>query len=194
MILDAVVLAVLLIFIFWGTRRGLAKMILSLVSYGVSIVAGYLLYRPVSEMLGRLEVAQGLAAKMEESGVLESIPGIMRDAPLTANAADMVYTAAAEAAVAILSFLAVVIIVRVVLFFVSVIIGVASSLPVVHQANSLGGGVIGFCLGVIFELLVFGVIGVMEAFGSLSVAGDMLAGSHIAALIYNNNPLLGLLI
>lgn len=190
MVLDAVVLAVLLIFIFWGTKRGLAKMALSAVSYVLSMAAGYVLYRPVSEFLIRMKIAEGLVTKMEESGVLERLPGVMLDVPFVSSAADEIYTAAANAAVAIVSFLAVVIIVRLALFFISIIIGAAGSLPVIHQANGLAGGALGFCLGVVFELIVFAVIGVLEAFGTVNIAGGLFADSHIAALIYNNNPLL----
>lgn len=194
MTLDIAVLAFLLAFVLWGAHRGLAKVIFSAVSSLVSLIAGYLLYRPLVAYLDKIGVADGLAAKMEASGVLGSLPGIMRDLPLTSSAAGEMYRSLASAAVCVISFAAVVIIVKLILFFVSAIIGVTSSLPVIHQANGLAGGLLGFALGALFLLLIFAVLGSLEAFGRLGVMSSWLDGSHIAALIYNNNPLLGLII
>lgn len=194
MILDAIVIAVLLAFIFWGSKRGMAKMVLSTVSFALSLVAGYVLYRPVSAFLGKMQIAEGLAAKLEESGAIARLPGVMKDIPFASSAAIELYRGVAVAAVTAISFLAVVIIVRFTLFFISLVVGVASNLPVIHQANSLIGGVLGFAMGLLVVLLFFAVIGVMEAFGINNIIGSLLADSNIAALIYNNNPLLDLIL
>ena len=194
MILDAIVIAALLVFIFWGVKRGLAKMVFSLVSMAVSLLAGFFLCGPVSALLEKLEVADGLAGRLEESDALGHLPGVMLDLPFTSAAENMIYRSVAGAAVSVMSFVAVVIVVKLVLFFITTIVGLASSLPVVHQANGLAGGVIGFCLGILFELLIFAVIGALEAFGRFSVMGTLIADSHIAALMYDGNPLLSVLI
>ncbi len=51
MITDAAVIGILLVFVFWGSKRGLVKMLLSLLSMAISIVAAFLLYRPISAFL-----------------------------------------------------------------------------------------------------------------------------------------------
>ncbi len=191
MLADIITLAVLLAFIFWGTKRGLAKMAFSAVSYALSLVAGCFLYRPLNSFLVKMKIAEGLALKMEKNAVIEKLPGVMQDLPFVSS--DDVYGVLASAAVTLVSFLSVVIIVRLVIFLVSMIIGAANSLPVIHQANSLAGGIMGFVIGLLFELIVFAAMGALEAFGTLSIAGQ-LDGSLVASLIYNNNPLLELII
>lgn len=192
MLADVITLALLLVFILWGTKRGLAKMALSAVSYVISLIAGYLLYRPVNSFLAEMRIAEGIASKLRENAIIEYLPGIMQDLPFVSS--DEIYGVIAAAAVTAASFLAVVIIVRLVLFMLSLIIGAANSLPVIHQANSLAGGIMGFVLGLMLELIIFAAIGVLEAFGTASIAAKWLDGSLLAALIYNNNPLLGLLL
>lgn len=194
MVIDIVLIIFLFAFVLWGTIRGMARMIFSAVSSILALVAGYLLYKPISSVLEKLEVADGLAGKMAQNGIMERLPGIMRDLPMVSSAVDEMYRSVAVAAVGVMSFVAVVIVVKLVLFLVSAIIGLASNLPVVHQANGLGGGLIGFGIGIVFALLIFTVLSALEAFGKIDVMSTWLDGSYIATLIYNNNPLLGTLI
>lgn len=194
MIIDIALIVFLLAFVLWGTMRGMARMIFSAVSSILALVAGYVLYKPISSILEKLEVADGLAGKMAENGIIERLPGIMRDLPMVSSAVDEMYRSVAVAAVGVMSFVAVVIVVKVVLFLISAIIGLASNLPVIHQANGLGGGLIGFGIGIVFALLIFTVLSALEAFGKIDVMSTWLDGSYIASLIYNNNPLLGTLI
>ncbi len=188
--LDIATLVFLLAFVLWGSRRGLMKTVLSLVSMAVSLVAGYLLFRPVSAMLSRLEVAGAIAKKLSESNMLENLPGVMRDLPIASAATDGLYGAVAQAAVDVLGFMAVVIVVKLALLIISGVLGAASSLPVVRQANGLAGGALGFALGAVFALVVFACLGALEAFGKINIMGELLRGSRFASLLYNNNPLL----
>lgn len=194
MVIDIVLIVFLLAFVLWGMKSGMARMIFSAVSSILALVAGYVLYKPIGSVLEKLEVADGLAGKMAENGIMENLPGIMRDLPMVSSAVDEMYRSVAVAAVGVMSFVAVVIVVKLVLFLISAIIGLASNLPVVHQANGLGGGLIGFGIGIIFTLLIFTVLSALEAFGKIDVMSTWLDGSYIASLIYNNNPLLGTLI
>lgn len=191
MIADSAVIAVLLLCIFWGSKRGIAKMVLNIAGFGISAAAGLLLYKPVSSFLETMEISKGLAEKLRETGAIENMPGIMLDSAMS-YVADDIYAGAANTAVSVISFLAVLIIVRLVLFLISMIMGVASSLPVIHQINGLAGGIAGFCMGAIIILVALAVVGIMEAFGTGSIAEQLFNGSNIALLIYNNNPILGI--
>ncbi len=188
--LDIATLAVLLAFVLWGSRRGLVKTAFSLVSMAASLAAGYLLFRPVSAALARLNVADAIAKKLSESDMLASLPGVMRDLPIASAAADGLFGAVAQAAVDVLGFMAVVVVVKLLLFIISATLGIASSLPVVRQANGLAGGALGFALGAVFVLVVFACLGALEAFGKINVMSGLLQGSRFASLLYNNNPLM----
>lgn len=189
MIADALVIAVLLVCIFWGSKQGIAKMFLNILGWAISFVAGVLLYNPVRGLLEAMEISKGIALKLKETGAMEGIPGIMLDRAVP-GMTEGIYMEAANTAVSVISFVAVLIIVRVVLFLITLIMGVASNLPVIHQINGLAGGIAGFFVGVVVILVAFAAMGAFEAFG-INQAAQIFDGSNIAWLIYNNNPLLG---
>ncbi len=190
MILDIITLALLLVFIFWGTKRGAMKMLLSIVSYGAAIAAGFLFYRPIAELLNTMGITEGLAHKLEQNAAAMLLPGVMRDLPFMAESAGEMAMSAASAAVSAVSFIAAAVLVRLVLFVISAVLGIAGSLPIIRQANGLVGGIAGWGVGVLIELIAFGILAVFEVFGKTGTAAQLMEGSQIAMLIYNNNPLL----
>lgn len=192
MIFDGAAIALLLIFAFWGSKRGILKMVLSIVSFAVAIVLGCLLYNPISALLESAGIGEGISNKILESGALDSVPGVMLDVPFVSEGAEALADSAAAAALCAVSFLAVVILSRLVLFLVSVILSVAGRAPVVRQANGLAGAAAGICVGILIEFIILGVIAVLEIFGKTSVAPLILSDSTLTAIMYNNNPLLGI--
>ena len=195
MIIDLLTVIFLAAFVFWGTKRGAMKMLLSAVSFAVSMLIGVLVYRPISGLLESLGIVEGLTAKLTEniSGIA-NLPGIMLDTAHIAMTEEIMTGTIARAAVFSISFLAVVILVRIVLFIVGAAVGLAGSMPVIKQTNGLLGGVGGFIVGMLIVLLAFGVIAVMEVFGSSGIAESVFGSSHLAVFIYDNNPLLGMVV
>lgn len=193
MIIDIITVVFLLGFVFWGTKRGAMKMILSAVSLLASVVLGFLLCGPISSALEGLGITAGLTEKLTEniSGIA-NLPGIMRDVSAVSEAEAELAGSIAHAAVNAVSFLAVIVLARVVLFIVVLIMDVAGSMPVIKQTNSLMGGIAGFVAGIGIVFLVFGIIAVAEVFGSSEIAQQLFSGSYVASLLYDNNPLLGL--
>ena len=195
MIIDLITVIFLVVFVFWGKKRGAMKMLLSAVSFVVSMLIGVFAYRPISGLLTNLGIVDGLSQKLTENmDSINELPGIMRDLTSITEMETELSTAIAAAAVALISFLTVVILVRIVLFVVSVAVGLAGALPVVKQANGLFGGIVGFIVGMLIVLLAFGAIAVMEVFGSSGIAESVFSGSHLAVMIYDNNPLLGMVV
>ena len=195
MIIDLITVIFLVAFVFWGKKRGAMKMLLSAVSFVVSMLIGVFAYRPISGLLTNLGIVDGLSQKLTENmDSINELPGIMRDLTSITEMETELSTAIAAAAVALISFLTVVILVRIVLFVVSVAVGLAGALPVVKQANGLFGGIVGFIVGMLIVLLAFGAIAVMEVFGSSGIAESVFSGSHLAVMIYDNNPLLGMVV
>ncbi len=193
MLIDVIMLLLLLVFALYGVKRGGAKMILSMASFVLSLIAGLLLYRPISEILKNTGMAQGLSAKLaERMDITGQLPEIMRSYALSAE--QELFTSIAEAALSVICFIAVLLLVRIILGIVSTFLGIASSLPVLRQANELLGGVLGLLLGVMAVLILLGIFALIEAFGSDGTVEPLLEGSIVTRAIYDNNPLLGLLV
>ncbi len=195
MLSDLLTVLFLLMFVFWGTKTGAAKMVLKILSLGASMALGLVLYRPISKALSGLGIVDGIAAKLSDN--IDSIihlPGVMRDVMTVTGATEELTRSVASAAVSAVSFFAVVVLIRVLIMLVSLVVGVASSLPVIKQTNGLLGGILGFALGTLTIFLVFGVMAVAEVFGGISLAEKAFDGSFLAVILYNNNPLLGLVL
>ena len=195
MIIDLATVIFMAAFVLWGAKRGAMKMLLSAISFAISMLVGAFVYRPISGLLTNLGIVDGLSQRLAEN--MESInelPGIMRDVVSISEVEAELSTAIAGAAVTIISFLAVVILARIVLFIVSTVLGLAGAMPVIKQANGLLGGVGGFAVSLLIVLLAFGVIAVMEVFGSAGIAESIFGDSHLAVMIYDNNPLLGMVV
>lgn len=195
MITDLLTVLFLLVFVFWGSRRGAAKMVLRLLSLGASMIVGFVLYRPISAGLDGLGIVDGVAAKLSENlDGMVNLPGVMRDVMTETGAAEELTRSVAGAAVNAISFLAVVVLVRVLIMVIGAVVNVAGSLPVIKQANSLLGGILGFLLGIAAVFVVFGVLAAAEVFGHVAIAAKVFDGSFFAVLLYDNNPLLGLIL
>lgn len=166
-------------------------MLLSALGLVVSVLAGMFLYKPVSGLFAGLRESLTLRLSEDIDGMTR-LPGIMRDFIVATGADSVLAETVAGAAVGALSFLSVVVLARLLLTVTGAVMGVAGSLPVIRQANGLLGGLLGFIEGVVALFVIFGVIAVVEALGQPDLAAGMFDGSHIAALIYDNNPLLGL--
>ncbi len=193
MLVDVIMLLLLLVFTLYGVKRGGAKMLFSMGSFVLSLIAGFLLYRPISETLEKTGMVQGLSAKLEtRMDITGQLPEIMRGYALSAE--KEFFASIAEAAISVISFIAVLLLVRIILWVISTFLGVASSLPVLHQANGALGGVIGLLLGVMAVLILLGIFALIEAFGSGGIVEPLLDGSLATRAVYDNNPLLGLLI
>ncbi len=193
MLTDALVLVFLLAFIFWGTKRGAMRMLLSSLSLVVSILTGALLYRPVSALLSGLGLESSLTAKLEENlDKIADLPDVMQGFISVTEAEDKLAEAVASAAVGVLSFLIIMVAVRVLLTALGIAMGLAGSMPVLRQANGLLGGIGGFAEGAVILLVIFGALAVYEAFGQPGLTDGLFGGSHIALWVYDHNPLLSL--
>ncbi len=192
---DLVTLLFMLAFVLWGAKKGAVRMLTSALGLAASVVLGFVLYRPIASLLENLGIADGLTAKLVENiDEMIDLPGVMRDIMNVTGAENEFARSVAGAAVSLVSFLAVVLLVRAVLLIVNAVLGTAGSLPVIKQSNRLLGGIVGFAVGAVAVFLIFGIIAVVEIFSSADIAGDLFQGSFLASLLYDNNPLLGLLI
>ncbi len=192
---DLVTLLFLLAFVLWGAKRGAVRMLTSALGLAASVILGFVLYRPIASVLENMGIADGLTAKLVENiDKMINLPGVMRDVMNVTGAENEFARSVAGAALSLVSFLAVVLLVRAVLLVVNAVLGTAGSLPVIKQSNRMLGGIAGFVIGAVAAFLIFGIIAAVEIFSGADIADDIFRGSFLASLLYDNNPLLGLLI
>lgn len=72
------------------------------------------------------------------------------------------------------------------------VLNIISKLPVIHQANALGGGIIGLIDGFLLVWLAFGIITLFSGTPAGLVCNEQIQDSSILTWIYDNNLLLKL--
>ena len=194
-ILDLAILVVIGLWVFLGMRRGLIRSLAELVSFlvsllGASLVAGHYAPLVVERIRPLLEgqVSQAITAYLQgiltESGTDGLLGGLLESASGTIDGvagtaveiiAGTILLNIAYVSLYAITFLALAFLLR---FVVRLLDGVAK-LPLLHQANTIGGLIFGFLKGLLIVMLVLWLDGKL----GLLIAPQALESSVLASLI-----------
>lgn len=220
-----VVLVVLIGNVLWGYKRGFMRVVLSLVSWVIVIlavnivtpvVAGVIVeVTPVESIVhdavnDKLQAALGeLANDVTESekvaALEEKIPEQLRDMILGEDGQlDQLVTAGAEnvdvdttkiafAAAYLIGLIVVLIVTRIALAIVDGVLGLASKLPLIGQADALLGIFAGAAKGVIYVWVAMTVIALLTFTGANTELIALVNESELLGWFYDNNLILGAL-
>lgn len=177
---DIVFIAIIVLFAYIGAKRGLIRTLIGLLTTGVSLVLSMMLYKPVSLALANSALGDTVRENIEKF-IVEN----------TGSAASLIHngaiTASSQIVINAISFVLIVILSKVIISIVVSIVNIASKLPVIRQANSLLGLVIGVISGVVICYIAIGVIGAAETEGSLSNIAQQIKDSIVASSFYYDN-------
>lgn len=169
MLLDIIFLAIIIICVLWGAKRGIIKTALGLSSVLVSIIVAIWLYEPFMELISQNAAISGVIENFKESikTALLPSPGYANDPALTdttgkipalfasllgseiiSQGQDAVATAIADAVVYLITVVIFIIVIKLLVSLVFKIFNVAAKLPIIKQANGLVGGILGLVIGV----------------------------------------------
>jgi len=195
-ILDIAIAAVVALTVLLGVRRGLFRSLAELASYVVAYLAASLLagglarqaalwLRPLAEERIRAVAGDYL------SGVLSEAPGFLTaglEGLLDLGASEALETVVeqglynlAYAIVFAVLFVVALIVLRIAIRAVDTVL----KLPLLHQANAIGGGAVGALKG----LLAVGLVLWLARRTGLLISPDALEGSYLAALFRQFLPL-----
>ena len=155
MLIDVLMVLIVAAFAAYGYRRGLMRSFAGVVSYLLSAVFAAAFLPAVSGYLKKTAMTQKIAAAVNEkyvSGSLAAADGgglIAKYINKAAEgAADIISNNIAELIVSVIAFVAVLILARLVIMLLGRVFGVFLHLPIIKQANGLGGAALGGLLGV----------------------------------------------
>ena len=180
---DLIAVCFISLYAYIGLKKGFVKSIINLSSTLISLLLTSFIYHPVSEFLykaGAGDKAKEFAIKLLESKA-ESV--ILER---TAEAASVVI-------VNVISFIAVIFIIKIILMFLSGTINFITKFPLIKQVNSLFGMVIGFVSGVIITYIVVGIIAALGENEIVSVIKNHIENSYFVILMYEDNMIANLL-
>lgn len=207
-IVDLIIIAVVLLFIFLGYKKGLTGSLIKLLSFIIAIVVAFVLYKPVANAVientviddnirTTLRATLGVEDKTENTE--ENVPSTIMDNinkeienatdEVKANVIDQTTITIVNIGSGIVIFLAV----RVILVLISLFAKILTDLPVIKQVDKLGGLAYGAIEGIVIVYAVLAVISLTSVIWANNAAVTAIAKSSLGEMLYNNNIILNLL-
>lgn len=199
MLIDVLMVLIVAAFAAYGYRRGLMRSFAGVVSYLLSAVFAAAFLPAVSGYLKKTAMTQKIAAAVNEkyvSGSLSAVDGgglIAKYINKAAEgAADIISNNIAELIVSVVAFVAVLILARLVIMLLGRVFGVFLHLPIIKQANGLGGAALGGLLGVLVLYTAFAAAAAFVPLGNGYIAKEI-EKSSFAKGMYEDNALLNII-
>lgn len=209
-VVDLIIVAVILLFIFLGYKKGLTGSLIKLLSFVIAIVLAVILYKPVGNVVienttiddnirTSLNETFGVQENKQEEKNEENVPSsIMNNINKEIeNATDEVKTNVIDETTktvvyvgsAIVIFLAV----KVVLLIVSLFTSQITKLPIIRQVDKIGGLAYGAIEGVVIVYAILAVISLTSVIWANNAVVMAIGKSTLGEMLYNNNIILNLL-
>ena len=207
-IVDLIIIAVVLLFIFLGYKKGLTGSLIKLLSFIIAIVVAIVLYKPVANAVIentviddniRTTLSATLGVENKTENTEENVPSTIMDNinkeienatdEVKANVIDHTTITIVNIGSGIVIFLAV----RVILVLISLFAKILTDLPVIKQVDKLGGLAYGAIEGIFIVYAVLAVISLTSVIWANNAVVTAIAKSSLGEMLYNNNIILNLL-
>lgn len=217
LIIDLIILAVVVIFTVIGYKRGLVKIAFGLCTFVLALVITLILYKPVANLIiDNTEIDENIEKAITDNilpeGVSETelinFDALENNEVYSHLLENELYASILESSEEIsikhisetlstkiieaVVMLAIYIIAKIVLRFVTALADLVAKLPLLNTFNSLGGIIVGFLQGCLIVLVAFAIVSLMSPMLDPSVV-NTINESSVASAIYNNNLLLNLI-
>ncbi|MGN1299383.1 MAG: CvpA family protein [Candidatus Scatovivens sp.] len=217
-IVDLVILSILISCTYWGHRKGLTSVIFKILTFIISIIIVFILYKPVAnfvmektqidewlnvriaETLNGTKVADGELIKEEETNlsktVVQVINSLVKESINNAKESAVTYVAGRLSCfmISVLTMIFLLIITKILLGFIKGVAELIAKLPIIRILDKSGGLVYGFIKGIIIIYLILAVLSILSPLISDSRILNAINDSNIGSRLYNNNILLKLVI
>ena len=178
---DIALVLIIALFMLWGSKRGLIRTLVGAASTLLSLILSMVLYRPVSQFLYSSSVGDSVRAYVNEL-LVKNASG---NAQLLIN--DALVETASMVVMNVISFCAVIIIVKIAVTLLACVANITAKLPVLKQANSLLGMAAGALSGILVCYIMIGTIAALGGNEALSGAAQSIEKSYLAINLYEDN-------
>ena len=170
LIIDIVIIAIVVLSIFLGYKKGLVALSIQLFAFIIAVVITFILYQPVTNFIVN---ATGIDEAIQNA-ILEKANDIIQEDSEMSNTIveevknNMLPETARTISINIITFVVVILlflIVKIGLRFVTALANVVTKLPILKQANEVGGIVYGFIRGL---LIIYVILLVINISGEIS--------------------------
>lgn len=218
-IIDIIILAIMLICIFLGYKKGLIGVAVNILRFFIALLIALILYNPISSfIINNTSIPNTLQSAINdtvtsyvikeneekaEEETLDNSPKVMTDyingfvekekqqvEQTEREIINNVSTTVANNIIKIAVGILVFIVSKIGLLFVKALANVISNIPIINQFNKLGGVIYGVLQGLIIIYILLAVISLFAPTMENSGLLEAINSSMIGKLMYNNNIIL----
>lgn len=208
-LIDLVVVAILILNIIIGYKKGLVNAIFNICAFLIAIAATFILYKPVSNIIiNNTDIEQKIKEVIinnntneenientqnqdssEKTTIQQYIDNAIKGVEETAKeeTTELVANAIASKGVQILTWIVLFVGIRIVLTILKFLIKGISELPIIKQFNQVGGLAYGVLKGLIIIYLLLTVMFLVISINGNGEIADAINDSHITKFLYDNN-------
>lgn len=177
-IIDGIIIIFILLSVFLGYKKGLVSLGIHLVAFIVALLIAFILYRPIGNLIinttnideslqKTIETKlEDILANNEENEIQNSLIGNIQNGAISETAKSLSINIIYGITIIILF-----IILRIAVMFINVIANWIAELPILKQANKLGGIIYGLLRGILITyviLLIFNLVMTFNPNGNLN--------------------------
>lgn len=202
--MDFIVIAIIAIFAIFGYKRGFLRSIVGMLSLIASIALAWMLYPVVTDLFISLglsnivfeEIQSVMSSHIGNTEQISALPQFMREAAAAGSAGIIASTATAltETVMNIISFIAVLIIARIIIWIAQKLLIVISKMPLISFVNKLAGLILGAGQGLLITFILFSLIYAIIPISDNSSLYSSIENSVIAGKIYDANPIINIFV
>jgi len=195
-IVDLIIVGIVLLSVFLGYKKGLVSLAIGLCAFVLSIVITVMIYKPVTNLIVNTtnidETIQDTI--MEKTGeIIESTPDNQITSELIESAKNgMLPEASRTLAINIVSgasIIAIFILIRIALIFITKLANAIAKLPIINQFNKMGGILYGLIRGILIIYVTLLIINFVGLINPTNMLHQNINESYIGKNMYENNIL-----
>lgn len=196
--MDITVVVIIAFFAVWGFKRGFVKSIVGILSLAASLLLAWMLYPIISQLLETVgvktaifESIQNVLYEHTQGDNISSLPKFLQAAAAEGqrDIIDSTALGAAKMVLDIISFIAVLILSRIIIWIAQKFLIVLSEMPIVGLLNRVAGLLFGAAQGALIVFIVFTLIYAISPLSENIGIVEAVNTSVVAKPLYDANPI-----
>ena len=193
-LVDIILVVLIALSIFLGYKKGLATLAIKLCAFIIAILITFILYRPIANLvINTTSIDESI-----EDTIYNKVTEMIQKDETNELTSDLIESAkqgmleqsARELAINVVyggTIIILFIIVRIALIFVSALANLVAKLPIIKQANEVGGAIYGLLRAIVIIYAILLVINFIGELNPKNIATQTINESTITKAMYENN-------
>lgn len=206
-LIDGIIILIMVLFIYIGYRKGLIKVAISFLAFIISILIALIFYRPIADqIIINTEIDEKInnsiysnikdidfknitEEEKENNNILKIAENYINEAleKSTENTALYVANSLTRTIVEGITFIGLLIVLRIALLILNLMADVIGNLPIIKQFNKSGGIIYGIVEGIFVINLVLAILYILNPLCANGAIQKNIEKSNLGKIVYENN-------